>query len=179
MMGRWVVLLVLLSYTGAAYENSFPFQVDFPGGKVVLDIDSWRAVWYDRTDDFQVGNYSLEKKTYTAVVDMTNSTAGDIRGNISFFVDLNPKSGKIIVPWVEKDELLLNDSAINISSISELDRLHRFEAFGLYYAFLLLDHGAVAISAKSESDRARMLEILFFEIREYPPSSFLLLHKPV
>ena len=167
-MGRWGMLVVLafsLVTQCVAYENSFPFQVDFTGGRVVLDIDSYQAVWYDRTDNFSnVGNYSIEKRTYTAVVDMTNSTDSKLNGNVSFFVDLDPENGSIIMPWVEGDDSLLNNSAINISSISELDgELHEFNAFGLWYAFVLFEHGAVAISADSESDRAGVLEILYFE----------------
>ncbi|AET63444.1 hypothetical protein [Methanothrix harundinacea] len=151
------------------YENDFPFQVDFPGGiKAVLDIDSYKSVWFDRTDDFPSG-----KSTYKAAVDMNAS--GSIGREVAFFVDENPEQGPIAIPWTDEDMALYNNSAINTTLIPELDgEMHTFNASGYYYAFVLFEHGAVAVTAEDNQTLERMMDLLYFEQRDDPPFHILL-----
>jgi hypothetical protein len=169
--GALIVLLVYaLTLTGGAYENSFPYRAQFvaDGIDAVLDINSSRAVWFDRNDSFPSG-----KTTYSAKVDLKNSTAGAMVGEIWFFIDLAPNvTGPIAIPWI--DDFIDESTKVDVASVSDLGgRLYEFNAYGLSYAYIRFNHGAVAIIAPDDATRGRMMEILFFERKEYPSSSFL------
>lgn len=167
--GGALIALLLVVCLGSAYENLSPFQVQFPADGVyaILDINSSQAVWFDRNDTFPSG-----KTTYSAVVDMNNSTAGKIVGEVWFFIDKLPTAGTIAIPGNAGS--FIDDSTMVGAVVG--GELHKFTAFGLWYAFIILDHGAVSVVAKNAAERDRMLEILFFERRDYSSSSFYL-HK--